>query len=322
MTQVSSTNAGIPAGPNDANALFLKVFSGTVLHRYNTETIMKGLVREKTITSGRSAQFPAIGSLKAEYHAPGDVILGQSGVHGEKTITVNDKLIASVFVSDFEEAMNHYETRTEFAHQLGDAMAQAEDQHLLAMLTKAAVDGATGAVTGMGAATEDKIGTAPTISTVIDALYAAAAYFDKTNVPKQDRFCIVNPDIWWDLVQDGHFLNSDFGNSGNGSQAKGGLLRGANLRVIPSNNLSLNFTADTLQGVQAGSATTDYTVDGSDTVALVFQKQAAGTVKLMGLRSEKEKQVNRQGTLIVNSQAIGHDTLRPECVRLISAKAA
>lgn len=322
MAQTSSTNAGIPAGPNDANNLFLKVFSGEVLKRYLTKTVMKGLIREKTITSGRSAQFPAIGALQAEYHKPGNVILGQSGVHGEKTITINDKLIASVFVSDFEEAMNHYDTRSEYANQLGDALAQTEDQHLLAMLTKAAVSGTTGAVTGMGAATEDKIGASPTLATITDAIYSAADHFDSTNVPEEDRYCIVTPTVWWDLVQDGHFLNQDYGNSGNGSQAKGALMRTASMRVIKSNNLALDFTNDTLQGVQAESATTDYTVDGEKTVALCFQKQAAGTVQLMGLRSQKEDQVSRQGTLIVKSKAIGHGVLRPENIRLISAKAA
>jgi hypothetical protein len=52
-----------------------------------------------------------------------------------------------------------------------------------------------------------------------------------------------------------------------------------------------------------------------------MQKQALGTVKLMNLTSEKDYQVNRQGTLMVTRMACGHGVLRPECIRLISAKA-
>ena len=162
MPQTSVTNAGIVAGPSHSDNLFLKVFSGEVLKVFNTKTKLKGRVRERTIKSGSSAQFPAIGKAAAEYHTPGYVILGQDIAHGEKVIHIDDMLISSVFVSNFEEAMNHYETRSEFANQMGDSLAQAHDQHLIALATKAATTAATGAVSGMGPATQAKIGTTPT----------------------------------------------------------------------------------------------------------------------------------------------------------------
>lgn len=321
MTQFSATNAGIPAGPGHADGLFLKVFSGEVLKIYNVATKLKGRIRERTIKSGKSAQFPALGKAAAEYHTPGNVILGQDMNHGEKVIYIDDMLIASHFVSNFEEAMNHYETRSELAKQAGDALAQAYDQHGFAIATKAAVTGATGAVPEMGSATEVKIGTAPTTSDVIDAIYGSAAYFDSTNIPEGDRVVFVTPDVYWDLIQDGSFLNRDFGNGG-ANQNKGGPLNVAGFEVVSTNNLALNFGVDTLAGKRAGADITDYTVDGSASVALVMQKQAIGTVKLMNLATEKDYQVNRQGTLMVTRMAVGHGVLRPECIRLISAKAA
>ncbi|WP_319413854.1 phage capsid protein [uncultured Cohaesibacter sp.] len=322
MTQFSSTNAGIVAGPSHSDGLYLKTFSGEVLKSYNTKTKLKGRIRERTIKHGKSYQFPALGKAAAEYHKPGNVILGQDMNHGEKVIYVDDPLIASHFVSNFEEAMNHYETRSELAVQAGDALAQAYDQHGFAIATKAAVNGTAGAVAEMGPATEAKIGTAPTLSNIVDSIYNSAAYFDSTNVPENERVVFTTPDIYWDLIQDGSFLHRDFGNEGNGSQARGTIMRVAGMEIVSTNNLNLNFGVDTLVGRRAGADVSDYTVDGSATVALIMQKQALGAVKLMSLATEKDYQVNRQGTLMVTRMATGMGVLRPDAIRLISAKAA
>lgn len=321
MPQTSNVTASTVAGPSHSDNLFLKVFSGEVLKVFHAKTKMKGRIRERTIKHGSSAQFPAIGKAAAEYHTPGHLIVGQDFNHGEKVIHIDDMLISSAFVSNFEEAMNHYETRSEYAYQIGEALAQTHDQHLFALATKAAVTPDTGAITEMGPATQDKIGAAPTVSDIVDAIYAGAAHFDATNVPENERTVFVTPQVYWDLIQDGSFLDRDFGNEGNGSQAKGGILKVANFEVVPSNNLALNFGTTTLAGQRKGAAVTDYTVNGTTSVALMVQRQALGTVKLMNLATEKEYQVNRQGTLMVTRMAVGNGVLRPECIRLISADA-
>lgn len=320
MTQTTTT-AGVPAGPSHSDNLYLKVFSGETMKVFNTRTVLKSRHRERTISSGKSAQFPAIGRAAAEYHAPGNVILGQDVNHGEKTIVIDDMLISSVFMSNFEEAMNHYDVRSEYSFQMGDSLAQAYDQHLFAIATKAAVNGTTGAVAEMGPATKNHIGVSPTLATIVDSIYDSAAYFDATNIPDTERYVFVTPQLYWDLIQDGSFLDRDFGNEGNGSKARGGLLRVANMEIVPTNNLAKNFGVSTLVGKQAGVNTADYTVDGTASLALVMQKQALGTVQLMNLATEKEYQVSRQGTLMVSRLAVGHGVLRPECVRLIRALA-
>lgn len=320
MPQSTTVTAGIPAGPSINDGLHLKVFSGETLKVFNTKTRWKGRHRERTISNGRTAQFPAIGKAAAEYHTPGNLILGQDINHGEKTITIDDMLISSTFVSNFEEAMIHYETRSEYASQMGDSLAQAYDQHLFALATKAAQSGTTGAVAEMGPATEVKLGATPTLSQIIDEIYNSAAYFDATNVPENDRFVFVTPSLYWDLVQDGSFLDRDFGNEGNGSKAKGGIYRAAGIEIIPSNNLAKNFGVSTLAGQTNGAANAKYTVNGLTNVALVVQRQALGTVSLMNLSTEKEYQVGRQGTLMVSRMGVGHDVLRPECIRLLSAR--
>ncbi len=317
MTTVTAT---VPAGPNINSNLHLKVFSGETLKVFNSKTVWKGRHRERTITSGRTAQFPAIGRAAAAYHTPGNLILGQNINHGERTITIDDLLISSTFVSNFEEAMIHYEVRAEYAEQMGQSLAQAFDQHIFALATNAARSGTTGAIAEMGPATEVRMGATPTLSQIIDQIYDAAAFFDSTNVPENERYAFVTPSLYWDLVQDGSFLDRDFGGEGNGSRQKGGIYRAANIEIIPSNNLARNFGVQTLPGQTNGAVNPKYTVDGRTNVALIVQKQALGTVSLMNLSTEKDYQVERQGTLMVSRLGTGHDVLRPECIRLLSAR--
>ena len=321
MTQQTTTTAGIPAGPNDADNLYLKQFPGEVQKVFLTKTVMKGRFMERTISAGRSAQFPAIGKAAAEYHTPGNLLLGQDVNHGEIVVNVDDLLVSTAFVSNFEEAMIHYEVRGEYARQMGDSLAQAYDQQLFAVATKACVDGASGAVAEMGSATRDAIGATPTTTNIVDAIYAAAQHFDETDIPQNDRIAFVTPSTYWNLIKDGSMLDRDFGNV-NGSQSGGNIYRVAGVEIVPTNNLAKNFGTDTLSGTRAGSAHTEYDVDGSSTVALVAQRQALGTVHLMGMATEKDYQVERQGTLMVARYACGHKALRPECLRLIDAAAS
>lgn len=320
MSQISTTTSFTTAGPHISDNLFLKVFSGETLKVFNTKTVMKGRHRERTISQGRTAQFPAIGRAAAEYHTPGAQIIGQDINAGEKTITIDDMLISSTFVSNFEQAMLHYDVRSEYAFQMGQALAQAYDQHLFALATKAAQSGTTGAVAEMGPATEDKLGATPSLTAIKDAIYNAAAYFDSTNIPDNDRVVFVTPTLYWDLIQDGEFFQRMYGDESNGSKAHGRIADAAGFEIVMSNNLAKNFGVSTLVGKQNGVDAGRYTVDGTTNLALVMQKQALGTVSLMNVSTEKEYKVDRQGTLMVSRMGVGHDVLRPECLRLISAR--
>lgn len=316
----SNTNAATTAGPKFADNLHLKIWSGEVLKTFNTATVMKPRVRVRTISSGSSVQFPAIGKVTAAYHAPGQVILGQSVNHGEVIIPVDDLLISDTFVSNWEEAVNHYEVRSEYTRQMGDALAQAYDQHLFAIAAKAARDGATGPIPEMGAATRVGLGAAPTLNTIVDAIYESAAAFDAADIARDGRVVFVTPDLYWDFIQDGRFLNREFGN-GNGSQMTPGLTRVAGFEVVPSNNFAKNFGVDTIAGKRGGNVVTDYTVDNSTAVAMIVQKQALASVHLMDVATEKDYQVERQGTLVVSRMATGHGVLRAECIRLLDGAA-
>lgn len=310
MANATPSRLGQANLSGDTSALFLKVFSGEVMSTFAAKTVMKEKTRIRSIKNGKSAQFPAIGKTNAEYHTPGNEILGNAIKHDEKVITIDDLLIANTFISNIDEAKNHYEVRSEYSRQMGDALAQTYDRNLLSMAVKAARDpsGLGAGVADQGNASSENIGATPTTAQIVTAIYDAAAVMDTRNVPETDRFVIVSPAVYYALVQEDKLINRDFGE--NGSYSKGAVFNVAGMTIVKSNNLAVDHTTATAYPDFASK----YAVSATDTSALIIQKQALGTVQLMGLATEMEYDIRRQGTLAVSKMAVGHGVLRPECI--------
>jgi len=312
MSNATPSRVGQIAQAGATDALFLKVFSGEVLSSFNARTVMADKTRVRNITSGKSAQFPAMGRITAGYHTPGAEITGKTVNHGEKVVTIDDLLLSDSFISNIDEAKNHYEVRSEYSTQMGQALAQTFDRNLLSLAVKTARAGEAGAVAEQGAAVSTNIGATPTIQTIVDALYAEAAAMDDLFLPAEDRFVIVSPSTYYGLVQNDKLVDRDF-NNGNGSYADGTIMKVAGMSIVKSSNLVVDHTTDT---VDFG---TKYQVDASDTSALVFQRGALATVKLMEMASESEYDIRRQGTLMVSKMAVGHGAVNPQGIRELRA---
>jgi hypothetical protein len=311
MSNANPSRLGQAGLTGATDALFLKVFSGEVMSTFNALTVMKEKTRIRAINNGKSAQFPAIGKTVAEYHTAGAEILGNNIEHGEKVITIDDLLISNTFIANIDEAKNHYDVRSEYSKQMGQALAQTYDRNLLSMAIKAARDpsGLGAGVAGQGNAASENLGsTTPATADIVTAMYDAAATLDAANVPETDRYVVVNPATYYALVQNDKLINRDFGQ--NGSYSDGTIMRVAGMQIVKSNNLAVNHTT--------ASAYPDfnskYAVDATDTTALVIQQQALGTVQLMDMATEMEYDIRRQGTLAVSKMAVGHGVLRPECI--------
>jgi hypothetical protein len=314
MANANPSFVGQIKGAGDTRALFLKIFSGEVLTVYDANTVMKDRVRVRNISSGKSAQFPAIGRTKASYHTPGTEILGDTIQLDEKVITIDDLLIADTFIARIDEAIAHFEVRQEFSKRMGQALAQTYDRNLLSLAVKAARDTGTGGLgvgaVGQGNAVSASIGATPTVQNIVDALYAAAAALDEKFIPSDGRYALVSPTTYWSLVTNDKILNK-FYTEGNGDYARGKVLVIAGFEIVKSPNLSLDHTAVTATYPDYNSK---YTVNASDTAVLCMTSEALGTVKLLDLASEMEYDIRRQGTLMVSKMAVGHGVLRPECI--------
>ena len=311
MSNANPSRVGQAGLTGATDALFLKVFSGEVMSTFNALTVMKEKTRIRAINNGKSAQFPAIGKTVAEYHTAGAEILGNNIEHGEKVITIDDLLISNTFIANIDEAKNHYDVRSEYSKQMGQALAQTYDRNLLSMAIKAARDpsGLGAGVAGQGNAASENLGsTTPSTADIVTAMYDAAATLDAANVPETDRYVIVNPATYYALVQNDKLINRDFGQ--NGSYSDGTIMRVAGMQIVKSNNLAVNHSTATAYP----DFNSKYAVDASDTTALVIQQQALGTVQLMDMATEMEYDIRRQGTLAVSKMAVGHGVLRPECI--------
>ena len=108
------TRPGQLNSANDSRALYLKLFSGEMFKGFQRNAIARDLVTKRTLKNGKSLQFIYTGRTTAEYHVPGQSILGNDDGAppvAEKTITIDDLLISSAFVYDLDETLAHYDLR-------------------------------------------------------------------------------------------------------------------------------------------------------------------------------------------------------------------
>jgi hypothetical protein len=300
----------------DANALFLKVWSGEVLATFQRENKMLGMTNVRTISSGKSAQFPVIGTTSASYHTPGNEIVGTSVKHAEKTINIDDLLVSSAFIANIDEAKNHYDVRSTYTSEMGRALANTVDKNLLQLAVLSAQASAT--ITGGSGGTQITDADANTNATsLIASIFECAQALDEKDVPSEDRFCVVKPDVYYQIVQNDKILNRDFGANGNGVYSDGTVIKVAGINIVKSNTAVTAF-ADNSSAVSGTNNT--YNVDAQYVVATVFHKSAIGTVKLMDLGMESEYDLRRQGSLMVAKMALGHGILRPESASLIKTQ--
>ncbi len=313
MTNAVVTRIGQINAAGDTDALFLKVFPGEVLSAYNTKNKMMGRHIVRTIASGKSAQFPASGTASASYHTPGVQLVGSNTIrHAERVIYIDSELVAEEFVAKIDEAMNHYDIRGEYAKQLGEALAKKGDQQLLQVGVLAARSSAT--VTGGNGGSTIVNAAARTDGAILGSLaYDAAQAFDEKDVPEDERSFYVLPAQYYLLVETDKMIDRDF-SGGNGDFAMAKVFRAAGMEIVKTNNIPQTVVAAE-SGVNANN-----TYDGTFTnvAALAMHRSAIGTVKLLDLSMEKEYQLNRRGTLMVASYAMGHGILRPECAVEVS----
>ena len=327
MSNATASRLGLVNNTGTAyEALFLKVFSGEVLTSFSENNVFSDALHTvRTISSGRSAQFPVTGTASAAYHTPGNLLTGGAILHNEKVINIDDLLIAQTFVANIDELMNHYDVRAIYASELGKALAKTYDQNVAKCIANASRASTT--LTGGSGGTVLTLANGNTASSDVTgdelaaAIYDIAQAFDERDIPKTDRFVVLPPAEYWKLPESAtRTINTDFNPGGNGSFASGTVHQIAGMPVIMSNNVP-----QTNVGSNPSGSNNTYSGDDSKTIGLVFHKSAVGTVKLLDMTTEisgNDYQVMYQGTLMVAKYALGHGTLRPEAAATIKLSAS
>ena len=312
----------------DFDALFLKVFSGEVLTAFARNNIFnEALHSVRTITSGKSAQFPVTGTATASYHTPGNPLVGANQIRaGERVISIDDLLISQAFVSNLDELKNHYDVRATYADELGKALAKTYDENVAKVIANASRASST--ITGPAGGLTLELGSGNTASANVSgdeiaaAIYDIAQTFDERDIHPTDRFCVLPPAEYYKLAESAtRTVDVDFNpGGGNGSFASGNVQQIAGIPILKSNNIPQSNVSGEVTGTN-----NSYAGDDSKTIGLVFHKSAVGTVKLMDMTTEISGQdygIMYQGTLMVAKYALGHGILRPECAAAIKLSAS
>ena len=247
------TRPGSLNGGTDARALYLKLFSGEMFKGFQNNTIARDLVMRRTLKGGKSLQFIYTGRTSAEYHTPGNSILGNSDGAppvAEKTITCDDLLISSAFVYELDEVLSHYDLRSEISRKIGYALAEKYDRLIFRAIAKGARQaspiskanfvepGGTQIQVGSG---DGSFADAYSASNLVDAFFDAAAALDEKGVSQDGRVGVLNPRQYYALVRevgDNALINRDV--QGAAKQSGEGVVSIAGIKIYKSMNLPFN----------------------------------------------------------------------------------
>ncbi|MFW3388105.1 UNVERIFIED_CONTAM: hypothetical protein RF648_19130, partial [Kocuria sp. CPCC 205274] len=196
----------------DRLGLFLKVFAGEVLAAFSRSSLAIDKFITRTISNGKSAQFPVMGRATAKYlDAGASLDTNRSEIkHTEKVINIDGLLTADVLIFDLDDAMNHYDVASEYSKQIGESLAIAADQAILAELAVGAnsdenIDGlGAGVVLDAGITAIADLSDASKVvnvgQAVIQGLARMRGKLSNNYVPASERYAFVTPDIYSAIV--------------------------------------------------------------------------------------------------------------------------
>lgn len=338
--QQIGANQGKGQSAADKLALFLKVFSGEVLTAFTRTSKTMGKHITRSISNGKSAQFPVLGRSKAAYLQPGENLDDKRKdiKHTEKVITIDGLLTDDVLIFDIEDAMNHYDVRSEYSNQLGEALAMAADGSVLAeMANLCNLPAASNEnIAGLGTATVLEVGKAADLTDPVDLgkaiiaqLTKARAALVKNYVPAGDRTFFTTPDAYSAILaalmpNAANYLTLIDPETGNIRNVMG-------FEIVEVPHLTAGGAGEDKpdSGAPTGqkhafpaTAAGDVKVALDNVVGLFNHRTAVGTVKLKDMALERARRVNFQADQIVAKYAMGHGGLRPEAAGALVFSAA
>ena len=291
----SLTRTGQSNSTGDVRALYLKLFSGEMFKGFQRNTIARDLVMKRTLSNGKSLQFIYTGRTKAEYHTPGNSILGNSDGAppvAEKTITCDDLLISSAFVYELDETLSHYDLRGEISKKIGYALAEKYDRLIFRQIAKGAR--VASPITKSGfvepGGTQIRVGTNAQASdayvpaSLINAFYDAAAALDEKGVSTEGRVAVLNPRQYYELIQNvgsNGLINRD--EQGDTLQSGNGIIEIAGIKIFKSMNIPFFGSYGTKYG--SASATNPGVTSPGNVGSFVGETAEDGRASVTGINN-------------------------------------
>ena len=293
------TRPGQLNSANDSRALFLKLFSGEMFKGFQRNAIARDLVTKRTLSNGKSLQFIYTGRTTAEYHVPGQSILGNSDGAppvAEKTITIDDLLISSAFVYELDETLAHYDLRGEISKKIGYALAEKYDRLIFRAVSKGAriaspitksnfvEPGGSQIQVGAGSNADDAL----TSASLVTAFYDAAAVLDEKGISNDGRVAVLNPRQYYALIKDcadNNLINRDV--QGTALQSGEGILDIAGIKIYKSMNVPFfsKYGTKYAPGSSPSAATDVDTVNPGNTGSFVDVATEDGRASVAGVNN-------------------------------------
>lgn len=301
----------------DMRTLALEIFGGEVLTAFDLALVFEGKVQSRTLSGGaKAARFPKIWKATAEYHTAGKELLGNEIETGEISITPDELLVAHTAIYDLDDMLAHFDVRSQFATELGQALARVHDKNVARQLVLAARTAANGPFPGGNIITDAALTASGTINGKdwIDGIKAAnRALFNKDVPESAPRYMAVNWDVF-DAIKyardaNGRYLLLDRQIRGDQSQGFSGrdeVLEVEGVTVFKTRNLpNTNETA-------VNSVYAKYRANYGTTTGILWSPMAVANVKMRGVTLERTRDVRRLEDFMVASSLAGNGTLRPE----------
>lgn len=305
----------------DKLALALKVFSGETLTAFQRTSVTTGRVMERTIASGKSAQFPVFGRTKAHYLKAGQNLddLRENIKQNERVIKLDGLLTADTLIFDLDEFIAHYDFRSPYAAELGNALAISHDASVLAELAKEALNTTENVEgNGKGGVLTTKLDAGvvginkQTGLAIYQTLLKAKAEMSKNYVPATERYAYIDPEYHSALASAVDFLNRDYGASG--TILEGNVIRLAGFDILECPHI-IRGGDDNANVIQGEGHVFPATYADKHPI-IICHKTAAGVLRLKNLSMETGRRIEYQADQMIAKMAVGMGGLRPEAAFL------
>lgn len=179
--------------PTDISVAFIKQFESEVHLKYQQEgSLLRNMVRTKNNVKGKSTTFQIIGKGSASTKTRHGTVTPMNLVHTNVEVTLND-FYAGEWVDKLDELKTNIDERGAVAKTEGYALGRKTDDLIItALATATTTVNATAALN---------------LSKVLEAF----AKFNELEVPDDgERYAVVTPKAWNELLQIDQFAKSDY----------------------------------------------------------------------------------------------------------------
>ena len=286
-----------------ARATALKLYSGEVITAFREKNMGLNLVKNRSITGGKSSQFIVTGKAlegDIQTHVRGEEVIGKVLANDEVVIAISSRYVHTHFLDGLDKDITQYEATSELAFQSGEVLATKIDKDIFAELGNVTpaftpLPGQVAAGTVVATGYTAAVGAKAKGDIIVEAMFEARGNLDEKNVTDSAVF-VTAPEKYYELVQSGA-INKDY-TTNNGGLDSGNIAMVAGIPIMWTNHLD--------------------TTTNPKLIGIMFTKDVMAVVTAMSMTSEVNYDYRRLGWQYTSYYALGMGTLNPTGLELIN----